>query len=81
MDFLCFRFGRGRPQPALSHCGSHAASPVLLSGATAAGVALLLVPIARWLRRQTADEALRFFNMACFYPLAVFGWLAITVLV
>ncbi len=51
------------------------------AGATAAGVALLLVPIARWLRRQTADEALRFFNMACFYPLAVFGWLAITVLV
>ena len=52
-----------------------------LAGATAAGVALLLVPISRWLHRQTADEALRFFNLACFYPLAVFGWLAITVLI
>ncbi len=52
-----------------------------LAGAVASGIVLLLLPISRWLRRQTPDEALRFFNMACFYPLAVFGWLAIAILV
>ena len=52
-----------------------------LAGAAASGIVLLLLPISRWLRRQTPDEALRFFNMACFYPLAVFGWLAIAILV
>jgi 4-hydroxybenzoate polyprenyltransferase len=52
-----------------------------LAGAAASGIVLLLLPISRWLRRQTPDEALRFFNMACFYPLAVFGWLAIAILI
>jgi 4-hydroxybenzoate polyprenyltransferase len=52
-----------------------------LVGAATAGILLLLVPLSRWLRRQTAEEALRFFNMACFYPLAVFAWLALSVLI
>ena len=52
-----------------------------LAGAAATGIALLLVPMSRWLHRQTPDEALRFFNMACFYPLATFAWLTVSVLV
>jgi len=51
-----------------------------LAGAAATGIVLLLVPLSRWLRRQTPDEALRFFNMACFYPLVVFAWLTVSVL-
>ncbi|HTX72961.1 MAG TPA: UbiA family prenyltransferase [Rectinemataceae bacterium] len=51
-----------------------------LVGAAIIAVVFLFVPIARWLRDQTADSALRFFNMACFYPLAVFAVLTLNVL-
>ncbi len=50
-------------------------------GALAAGVALLVVPAARWLKDQKLESALYFFNRACFYPLAVFTVAAVLVVV
>jgi 4-hydroxybenzoate polyprenyltransferase len=50
---------------------------IYLAGALAVGVILLVIPALRWVRRQTNEAALHFFNRACFYPLAVFGAAAI----
>ena len=81
VDLLRFRLRRGRPQPALSPRGSACRTSVLYLPAprprrrAASRADLALAP------PPDADEALRFFNMACFYPLAVFGWLAVAILV
>jgi 4-hydroxybenzoate polyprenyltransferase len=61
-------------------------APMPLGWAYAAGTLLvsvffLLVPALRWLREQTTPSALAFFNLACFYPLAVFAVLTLCVLV
>ena len=45
---------------------------IYLAGALAVGIVLLVVPAARWVRVQSTESSLRFFNRACFYPLAVF---------
>jgi 4-hydroxybenzoate polyprenyltransferase len=59
--------------------------PIPLGWAYAAGtlfvsVFFLLVPALRWLREQTTPSALAFFNLACFYPLAVFAVLTLSIL-
>jgi 4-hydroxybenzoate polyprenyltransferase len=54
---------------------------IYLAGALAIGVVLLVVPALRWVRGQTNEEALHFFNRACFYPLAVFGAVAVLAIV
>ncbi len=46
---------------------------VFAAGARAAGIWFLVVPGVRWLKRQETKSAMRFFNRACFYPLAVFA--------
>jgi 4-hydroxybenzoate polyprenyltransferase len=48
-----------------------------LAGAAAAGAILLVAPATLWLKRQTTESAMFFFNRACFYPLAVFAVTAI----
>ena len=40
----------------------------------------LIIPAIRWQREQTTASALAFFNLACFYPLAVFVVLTIAIL-
>jgi 4-hydroxybenzoate polyprenyltransferase len=52
-----------------------------LAAATAVTVIFLFVPAIKWLREQTAASALAFFNLACFYPLAIFAVLTAAVLV
>jgi 4-hydroxybenzoate polyprenyltransferase len=47
--------------------------------AALAGLALLLIPASRWLRVQSTESAMAYFNKACFYPLAVFGAIAISI--
>lgn len=42
-----------------------------------AGLLLLAVPALAWLRKQTTESAMAYFNKACFYPLAVFAALAV----
>ena len=54
---------------------AYAAATVLVSAY------FLLVPAIRWLRDQTTASAMAFFNLACFYPLAVFVVLTISILV
>lgn len=54
---------------------------VFQAGALAAGILLLVVPGARWLRDQETKSAMLFFNRACFYPLAVFVVAGILVIV
>lgn len=53
---------------------------VYLPLAAAAGLFLLALPLARWLREQSTESAMAYFNKACFYPLAVFGALAISLI-
>ncbi len=45
--------------------------------ALAADFVLLAGPALRWLRDQTTEAAMAYFNKACFYPLALFAALAI----
>jgi 4-hydroxybenzoate polyprenyltransferase len=52
--------------------------PVYLGLAAAAGLGLLALPGLRWLRLQSTESAMAFFNKACFYPLATFAALAIS---
>jgi 4-hydroxybenzoate polyprenyltransferase len=54
---------------------------IYLAGALAIGVVLLVIPALRWVRRQSTEAALHFFNRACFYPLAVFAAAAILAVV
>ena len=55
--------------------------PVYLILAAAAGLFLLLLPLLRWLREQSTESAMTYFNKACFYPLAVFGALALSLFI
>lgn len=50
---------------------------VYLALAAAAGLFLLVLPGLRWLREQSTESAMAYFNKACFYPLAIFAALAI----
>ena len=52
-----------------------------MAGAAAAGGFLLVAPAALWLKRQTTESAMFFFNRACFYPLAVFAVTAVLAVV
>jgi len=52
-----------------------------LAGAAAAGGVLLVAPAVLWLKRQTTESAMFFFNRACFYPLAVFAVTALLIVV
>ena len=54
---------------------------IYLAGALAIGVILLVIPALRWVRRQSTEAALHFFNRACFYPLAVVGAAAVLAVV
>jgi 4-hydroxybenzoate polyprenyltransferase len=54
--------------------------PVYLILAAAAGLLLLVLPGLRWLREQSTESAMAYFNKACFYPLAVFAALAISII-
>jgi 4-hydroxybenzoate polyprenyltransferase len=51
--------------------------PIYLGLALVAGLVLLAGPALRWLREQTTESAMGYFNKACFYPLAVFAALAL----
>jgi len=50
------------------------------AGALLVAVFFLLLPATRWLREQTGETALAFFNMACLYPLGVFAVLTLALL-
>lgn len=49
---------------------------VYLALAVLSGLFLLALPGLRWLREQSTESAMAYFNKACFYPLAVFVALA-----
>jgi 4-hydroxybenzoate polyprenyltransferase len=51
--------------------------PVYLGLAAISGLALLALPCLRWLREQSTESAMAYFNKACFYPLAVFAAIAV----
>ena len=55
--------------------------PVYLLLAAAAGLFLLALPALRWLRLQSTESAMAYFNKACFYPLAMFVALAMTLVI
>jgi 4-hydroxybenzoate polyprenyltransferase len=50
---------------------------VYLALSATAGLALLGLPALRWLREQSVESAMAYFNKACFYPLAVFAAMVI----
>jgi hypothetical protein len=50
---------------------------IYLALAILAGLFLLVLPGLRWLREQSTESAMGYFNKACFYPLALFAALAI----
>jgi 4-hydroxybenzoate polyprenyltransferase len=52
--------------------------PVYLGLAAIAGLLLLALPAMGWLRKRSTESAMAYFNKACFYPLAVFAALAIS---
>ena len=54
--------------------------PVYLVLAAAAGLFLLVLPGLRWLKEQSTESAMAYFNKACFYPLAVFAALAVSLI-
>jgi 4-hydroxybenzoate polyprenyltransferase len=45
--------------------------------AAATGLYFLVLPLARWLREQTTESAMAYFNKACFYPLAMLAALIV----
>ncbi len=51
------------------------------AAALVVSVIFFFVPAIRWLREQSGDSALAFFNMACFYPIAIFAVLTLAVLI
>lgn len=53
---------------------------VYAAGTLVVSAFFLLVPLIRWQREQTSTAALSFFNKACFYPLAVFAVLTLSIL-
>lgn len=56
--------------------------PLLYLGlAAVAGLALLAIPALRWLREPSIESAMAYFNKACFYPLAVFAAMAVSIAV
>ncbi|MGA2547426.1 MAG: UbiA family prenyltransferase [Rectinemataceae bacterium] len=55
--------------------------PVYLALAAVAGLFLLVLPALRWLRVQSTESAMAYFNKACFYPLAIFAAMAICLVV
>ncbi len=55
--------------------------PVYLGLAAVAGLLLLALPALRWLRQQSTESAMAYFNKACFYPLAMFVALGITLVI
>lgn len=46
--------------------------------ALAAGLLLLALPALRWLRERSVESAMAYFNKACFYPLAIFAALVVS---
>jgi 4-hydroxybenzoate polyprenyltransferase len=53
---------------------------VYLALAAASALLFLILPGARWLREQTTESAMAYFNKACFYPLATFVAMALCLL-
>jgi len=53
--------------------------PLYMGLAFIAGLALLALPALRWLRERSTESALAYFNKACFYPLAIFAAIAISI--
>jgi hypothetical protein len=54
---------------------------IYLALAASAGLFLLVLPGLRWLRVQSTEAAMAYFNRACFYPLAMFAVLAISLVI
>jgi 4-hydroxybenzoate polyprenyltransferase len=52
---------------------------IYLGLAAVSGLVLLALPALRWLREQSTESAMAYFNKACFYPLAVFAAIAISI--
>jgi 4-hydroxybenzoate polyprenyltransferase len=52
--------------------------PVYLGLAAISGLALLALPGLRWLREQSTESAMAYFNKACFYPLAALAAIAVS---
>jgi 4-hydroxybenzoate polyprenyltransferase len=72
---LAFPFAAASAGPGAGPLGN----VLYLAMAAAAGLLLLALPALRWLRLQTTESAMAYFNKACFYPLAVFAALALRV--
>ncbi len=70
------RRGHGPLRPGLSRWSPRSGTrSSTLPWLSLSGLFLLVLPGLRWLREQSTESAMAYFNKACFYPLAVFAGL------